>query len=73
MDGSMEDDQASYTRNSYWGATKKACSIDQYRAPPMNGSKDGLVGAPAAVPARIQGPAGPAAVHAGAPATAAVP
>jgi hypothetical protein len=39
MDGSKEDDQAGYTRNPYWGAAK-VCDVDQYRAPPMDGSKD---------------------------------
>jgi hypothetical protein len=40
MDGSKEDDQAGYTGNPYWGAAKKVCDVDQYGAPPMDGSKD---------------------------------
>jgi hypothetical protein len=34
------------TEKTYWGATKKACDVDQYGAPPMDGSKeDSHVGA----------------------------
>jgi hypothetical protein len=29
-----------YTGKPYQGATKKACNIDQYGAPPMDGSKE---------------------------------
>jgi hypothetical protein len=33
------------TRKPYWGAAEKACDVDQYGAPPMDGSKeDGQVG-----------------------------
>jgi hypothetical protein len=28
------------TKKPYWGATKKACDVDQYGAPPMDGSKE---------------------------------
>jgi hypothetical protein len=34
-----------YIGKLYWGAAKKACGIDQYGAPPLDGSKeDGQVG-----------------------------
>jgi hypothetical protein len=34
-----------YTKKPYWGAANKACDIDQYGAPPMDGSKeDGQAG-----------------------------
>jgi hypothetical protein len=70
MDGSKEDDQVGAPVSTPmvrpiccigkpWSAVKKVCGVDQYGAPPMYGSKNGQVGAPAAVPA-------------GAPATAAV-
>jgi hypothetical protein len=58
---------------------KKACSVDQYGASPMDGSKDGQAGAPAAVPVRApvtaavaQGVAAPTSVPTGAPTTSAV-
>jgi hypothetical protein len=64
------------TGKPYWGATKKACDVDQYGAPPMDGSKDGQAGAPATVPtgatataAVVQGPAMLTAVPAGVPMT----
>jgi hypothetical protein len=41
MDGSKEDGQVGCTEKSYWGVTKKVCGVDQYDAPPMDGSKDG--------------------------------
>jgi hypothetical protein len=50
MDGSKEDVQAGCTGKPYCGAAKKACGVDRHMAPPMDGSKDGQVGAPAAVP-----------------------
>jgi hypothetical protein len=28
------------TEKSYWGAAEKACDVDQYGAPPMDGSKE---------------------------------
>jgi hypothetical protein len=40
MDGS-KDGQAGCTRKPYWGVVKKACDIDQYGAPPMDGLMDG--------------------------------
>jgi hypothetical protein len=40
-------------RKPYWGAIKKACSINQYGAPPMDELKNGQTGAPAAVLARM--------------------
>jgi hypothetical protein len=54
MDGSKENDQASYTEKPYWGATKKACGINQYGTLPMDGSKDGQAGLPTAVPTGCQ-------------------
>jgi hypothetical protein len=51
MYGSKEDGQAGCTRNTYRGAVKKACGVDQYGVPSMDGSKDGHVRVPAAVPA----------------------
>jgi hypothetical protein len=52
MDGSKEDAQAGCIEKPYWGATKKACDVDQYDAPPMDGSKDNQAGAPTVVSAR---------------------
>jgi hypothetical protein len=43
-----------FTGEPYWGAVKKAYDIDQYGAPPMDGSKeDDQAGAP--VPAPVAG------------------
>jgi hypothetical protein len=55
MDGSKEDGQAGCIGNPYWGVAKKACAVDQYEIPPMDGSKDGQAGAPAAVSTGAQG------------------
>ena len=71
MDGSKEDNQVSCTRKPYWGAAKKACSVNQYGAPPMDGSKNGQAEVPTAA-AASKGLAAPTTVPAGVPMAAAV-
>jgi hypothetical protein len=71
MDGSKEDGQEGCIGKPYWGVAKKACGVDHYNAPSMDGSKDGQAGGPTAVPATAAVAQGPAAVSVGAP-TAAV-
>jgi hypothetical protein len=43
--GRVNEGPACFKGKPYWGAKKKACDIDQYEAPPMDGSKkDGQAG-----------------------------
>jgi hypothetical protein len=43
--GRVNEGPTCCTRKPYWGVTKKACDVDQYGAPPMDGSKeDGQAG-----------------------------
>jgi hypothetical protein len=84
MDKSKEDNQVGAlvptpaarpiccTEKPYCSSAKKACEVDQYGAPPMNGSKNGQVGLPAthvAVPMRAPGTT-PTTVPAGVPTAA---
>jgi hypothetical protein len=65
--GSVNERPTCYTGKPYWGAAKKVCGVNQYGAPPMDGSKKGgQAGALAAVPvgvptvaAAAKGPAAP--------------
>jgi hypothetical protein len=38
--GSVNKGSTCCTKKPYWGATEKACDIDQYRAPPMDRSRE---------------------------------
>jgi hypothetical protein len=71
---SMNEGPTCCTGKLHWGAVKKACSVDQYGAPPMDESKDGQMGEPTVVPVGVpaiavvaQGPAALMAVPAEAP------
>jgi hypothetical protein len=70
--GRVDEGTACLMGKPYWSAAKKVCDVDQYGAPPMDGSKDDQAGALATVPAGAQGLATPIVVPVGAPATAVV-
>jgi hypothetical protein len=36
----MNEGPTCYTGKPYWGAVERTCNIDQYGAPPMDGSKE---------------------------------
>jgi hypothetical protein len=38
--GSVNEGPTCCTEKSYWGAAEKACDVDQYGTPPMDGSKE---------------------------------
>jgi hypothetical protein len=38
--GAVNEGPTCCTGKPHWGAAKKACSVDQYGAPPMGGSKE---------------------------------
>jgi hypothetical protein len=36
----MNEGPTCYTGKPYWGAVERTCNVDQYAAPPMDGSKE---------------------------------
>jgi hypothetical protein len=38
--GRVNEESTCCMGKPYWGATKKTCDVDQYGAPPMDGSKE---------------------------------